>query len=772
MRRNPSYRDRLAKSCVVACFSALLALGGVADVRGQVPGPESFIPEPKTPQELWNAADYLVRTGQPSHALPFLDKFIKSRPDDAALVEIRDRYGVGSVLRLDDFPETRKLAKPLNDMFAAAVLRNSTRTDRIDRFIAALTKTRHEQDYAVERLRESGPYAVPALVKALDQPGISATDRALITVNIGRLGRSVVPPLIATLDSTDPKLVADVADALGAIGDPRAVSDLTYLAALSVDDSPAKEAARRAVERITGRSFESQPKSPVHLLVGQARKFHLHAVEFPGDLVRVWSWSEARKLPEAHEVTKSEAEAYFGLRLARQALRLDPSSVPAQVVFVSLALDKAVERAGFANFPASDPTNAYATALASGPAILGQVLRTAIADGKTDLAAASATALGHVTDRDVLANGRGLHPLVEALSAPSRRVQFAAARALVRLEPPRRFAGSSLLVPVLGRFLTGHSAPKAIVIDGNNARGGRLVGDLNALGYESLLAPTGDKGFRAAADSADVELILVDPHSIEGSWRLVDTLSNLRSDARTSEIPTYVVGPLKMEVDLAPTLANFPGVKFVVTPPNAASLERQIGGRPSGLSPEARAAYAQEAGALLAEIAARPGSPFEPDLARVEPALAFALNAPSTSLSISSTLGDVPDAGAQRGLADVLLDPSKPAPLRLNSAAQLARSLQRFGPLVTADQEVALAVALDRERDPALRAGLASVVGALRPKSAPVGARLRGYELPLVNVPVPAAPAAPAPESAPSPPAPAEGTPNAEAVPPPADAKP
>ena len=48
----------------------------------------------------------------------------------------------------------------------------------------------------------------------------------------------------------------------------------------------------------------------------------------------------------------------------------------------------------------------------------------------------------------------------------------------------------------------------------------------------------------------------------------------------------------------------------------------------------------------------------------------------------------------------------------------LVRSIQRFGPLVAADQEVRLLAAYDQESDPALRTALAAVLGALRPKPA------------------------------------------------------
>ena len=50
-------------------------------------------------------------------------------------------------------------------------------------------------------------------------------------------------------------------------------------------------------------------------------------------------------------------------------------------------------------------------------------------------------------------------PLVEALSAPDRRVQFAAAEALVGLDPTRAFAGSSRVVPTLARFVAARPAP-------------------------------------------------------------------------------------------------------------------------------------------------------------------------------------------------------------------------------------------------------------------------------------------------------------------------
>ena len=93
---------------------------------GQVAARDAFAREPKTPLETWEVASYLIRVGQPDQAAPYVKKFIDANPDDAALLEVRDRYGVGSILRLSDYPETRPYARTLAEMIAKASIRHAT----------------------------------------------------------------------------------------------------------------------------------------------------------------------------------------------------------------------------------------------------------------------------------------------------------------------------------------------------------------------------------------------------------------------------------------------------------------------------------------------------------------------------------------------------------------------------------------------------------------------------------------------------------------------
>ncbi|MHB1555861.1 MAG: HEAT repeat domain-containing protein [Isosphaeraceae bacterium] len=680
----------------------------------QAPGPELFARDPKTPMELWDAIDYLTRTGQSRKAVPYLQRFQKANPDDAAYAAIRDRFGVGSFLRLDDDPSTRPFARSLGEAMAAATRRYAIQPDRVAEFIADLTRTPAEQDYAMRRLREAGAYAVPPLVRALNQPGLPREDHDLLLRNVGRLQPSAVMPLAAVLEGTIPSLAADAAVALGSIGDPDAVPFLVFPAASPASPPAVRSAAQVAIARLTRRPYADQPRTPVRTLADAAWAYHRARPELPEDTAVLWTWDDANKVPAPKEVTPEEARTELGLHMARQALQLDPKDQSAQAAQLSLALDRAARRAG-PDAVATQDAATFNAAVAAGPGLLARVLDTAIADGKNDLAAVAVLALAKVTNRAELSTPNGHpHALVRALSAPGRRTQFAAARALVALAPDRPFPGSSLVAPALARFAVNQSLPRAIVIDGNASRASLLTGALNSLGYFATGERTGDLGFLAASGSADVELVLVAYDLHAGNWKLTDTLANLQADARTRGIPVFLYGPHDLEITRPNLARDFPGIRFIVPTDDPALLERLHNGRPSLLTPAERTGYAREATALLARIATTRGNPMAEDLRHVEPALATALLVPDTARPAALALAELPDPSAQRSLLDVALDPSRSASLRIESARLVVASVRRFRPLLAREQEARLIAEIPEETDPAVRSALSAVVAALK----------------------------------------------------------
>ena len=140
-----------------------------------------------------------------------------------------------------------------------------------------------------------------------------------------------------------------------------------------------------------------------------------------------------------------------------------------------------------------------------------------------------------------------------------------------------------------------------------------------------------------------------------------DTLANLGADSRTAGIPVFIYGPLDVQYKRPNLEHDYPGVKFLVQPVNPNMLRRQLKALPAVPGDTARVSYAHEAATLLARIAAEPKGPLVTDLTTIEPTLTLALNEARVAPAVATALREIPDPDAQRSLADVVLDPSRPS---------------------------------------------------------------------------------------------------------------
>ena len=704
----------VSSTILISTFT-LIVLRIFPAALGQTPGPERFAKDPQTQLELWDAVDYLLRTDQAKKAVPYIDRFIKSKPDDLTFVTIRNRYGLESILRLNDDLITRSFAQPIVDGMINAVHNHVTQSERLTRFVTELTKSPTEQAYALRHLREAGPNAIPSLVQALKQLDSDSHARSLIVHNMGRLDRSVILPLASVLRSSEPTLAADAATALGMIGDQEAVPFLTFSAAFPQTSPLLRVSAQTAIARLTGRPFSAQLQSPVTVLIDTAWRYYRQQANFTCDPITFWDWDNRQKVPVNHQMSRVKAEGILALQFANQALLLEPKNDKAQVIRVSQTLEKAIEDEGTGSHVISNST-AINIAKSSDPSILVKVLKTAIADGKPDLAAVTISALGQTVEPTALNIADQTHPLVEALYNPNHQVQFAAAKALVSLAPRGFFPGSSQVISVLARFAIYQPLPTAIVIDGNPTRGSQLAGFLMDLGYNPVLAQAGAEGFLTAAKRSDVELMLISFDLFQRGWSFKDTLAKFQADSRTTVIPIFTYGPLNVQYRRPNLTRDYPKTSFIVQPSSSEMLRQQLKGLSISPNKSLRANYAQEAVILLAKIATERKGSLASDLTPAEPALALALRSTQTASSAAIALGRIPDPSAQRSLIDVVLDPSEEPVIRKQSAIELLHSIEQFGRLITADQEARLAAVSREETRLNIHTHLAQALRALSPE--------------------------------------------------------
>jgi HEAT repeat protein len=181
------------------------------------------------------------------------------------------------------------------------------------------------------------------------------------------------------------------------------------------------------------------------------------------------------------------------------------------------------------------------------------------------------------------------YPLAEALAHEDKRVRYAAAQAMVALNPQRRKLGMELVIPNLVDALGEQGVRVALVIydiqteeDRNFLLGLRKT--LSSLGIFPVVASSGEEGVLKAKQFPTEDVIFI-RRKICGQvyFRETDTkkgvvetvFDTLRDDVRTRHIPRVVIGDTAAEVEQARREFLEKGTAFAVIGRDAHKLDLQ-----------------------------------------------------------------------------------------------------------------------------------------------------------------------------------------------------
>ncbi len=248
-------------------FPAIDLLGRTGDPRAVKPLTALL----RNPHYAIEAARALGRTGQPAAVAPLAN--LLTKPSDAdvrigatALVEIHDRYaerfGPSSTIQdalrdIDAAAAARRLTQALVDADAAErtalcrVLGWLGGTGAIHGLVALLDAEPDAALAAAAALASLEQYPAPALLQALRESG---SDRRLLLLPIVGRRSTATADIIACLDDANPNVRALACDALGRVGDPKAVPVLFLR--LSDPDARVSQGAVAAIQAIGGAEVE------------------------------------------------------------------------------------------------------------------------------------------------------------------------------------------------------------------------------------------------------------------------------------------------------------------------------------------------------------------------------------------------------------------------------------------------------------------------------------------------------------------------------------
>jgi CheY-like chemotaxis protein len=720
----------------------------------------SYFKQPETPEEWWAAMRFEIDVGRYGLASVFLKGLLDStRADDKPLLAIEEREGINAFLELrliQNWVDNPTLPKDVKDKLnrqarlqveelirrvSAAVQKHLANPERMRKLINLLGGDKEDQTYALVELRRSGPAAVPYLIDAWLRTSETG-EQADILWALRRLNRDAMPPVLAVLAADParqrearqlPLLRTELIDIMLKRADTRVIPYLWYLSASDKQPEAVRTKAREALGAFLETATDRLPPAKEEITAA-AEKYYQHRVQFANPkAVTVWQWQGDRYVLPPAIVTASQAEEFHGLELARQALDLDPTYEPAQVVFLSLALEKGYERGGVQQPLSKGAPQLKDLAETVNPELFLAVLDRALKDHRVPVILAAAHALGDLGEASaVRPTGTEKQPLlVRALDYPDRRVQLAAANAILSIPAEPAPPAATRVVDVLRRTLLIGNGPKALVAVGNARQADEVARLVRQAGYEPVTATTGKEALQQLARAADIDVALIDA-SIPYP-ELPYVLAQIRQGVDTGYLPVIVMLPPKglpvqREEQLRKLTENYRNVSLLKETFRAQTLKERFGqaiadaaGQP--LTTDERKDDAGLALLWLNRLATQEARGY--DVRPAEDAILEATQSDELGPLAIETAEHLPGAKVQQQLARVILNGSdrlKPA-----AALALARHIQAHGVALSRGEAARIAEVYQTTKAGPLRSNLARVMGSLRPDSRVTGLRLEDY---------------------------------------------
>ena len=445
-----------------------------------------YFKRPETAIEYWAAMRFEMDLGKFDMAAWHLKLLLEKQPAedvDKDLVKLEQAQGLSSFLRLrqvrkwSDHPPFQKEAdanvETLIDRLTKAVEKHLSNPDRIKKFIAQLgASTDEERAFAFVQLARSRERAVPYLIEALRVNfGKPLSNRLRATMH--RIDDDTVPVYLEVFraandkDAKDIELRTTLLDIVKERDDKRVIPYLWSLSNSKKYPLAVREKATAVLAALTRTDAANLPPAK-ETLTQMAERYYQHKVPFPeGKPVQIWGWDGEKLALEPTKLTPSRAEELFGERYAREALEIDPRFQPAQIVLLSLILDRYYrpKMDQFFNDPLPPKMHQLLTTIE--PDLAMRVLERAMDDGQLPVILPLLHALGERGETRAarpISVGRA-HGIVRALYYPDRRVQFTAMIAMLRMPANSLPAvASERIVELSRRFLASETAPKALIV--------------------------------------------------------------------------------------------------------------------------------------------------------------------------------------------------------------------------------------------------------------------------------------------------------------------
>lgn len=658
--------------------------------------PDQFVATAAQSHDLDMALHYIL-IGDATLAKTSIQALFDSEITDEQIAQLVDEKGIReklerSLTRGRGIEGAAELVAELESRYLAGTRATSRNALRIEEAVQGLGGSMRQEMVSRQRLLAAGAFAVPALLKALeDGKNLKLAHSARsVLVEIKRLA---VAPLCAALADLDPDTQRKVCEVLGEIGYPSSQPYIFDLATNPATTADVRTAALRAYSRLGGTSQDAASQ-----YTALARRFFDQTpslIPYAGDPNNViWSYDNRNGLSGIAIPTTLYCET-MAIQTATEALRRDPTSELALAIYVAADLRRSVfmdllEIQTSSESPESSIlTTRYSAEFfgtASGARIAQMALGFAIDANDVMLARECIRVLGANGGAATLIKPMsGRSPIIECLLFADRRVRFEAAVVLAKSLPVESFQQQAMVVPVLASMIQSGGMTGAVIASVEEDRQS-LATRITTAGANIVTTGASISEIEGKLSSGQTLDLIV----IQGAHASVnDAIHTIRLSRSAATSPIVVIAngndaaafSLEFENDsrVSVFLASATDAQFL------AAIESAVGAAGGiAMSPEESAKYLDESLAVLRMIAESSSAIFDVRVAEADLIGALATSSGTVKSSVAGVLALLSTDTAQRALMDSALSAtSEDQSMLLMSVATSAR---KFGNLLQPSQ--------------------------------------------------------------------------------------